>query len=107
MEELTRAFLLQKVDEFVERDDVFSTAFLRGLILLCDSSAPKPPESDVQDLLVSLGNLWYEVISAADDHRDLKQGVYVASGRCLYEVYRLYDDSHGAFTQTFTLGRDR
>lgn len=105
---LDRSFLEQKVAEFSDLDDVFCIEFMQGLCVCHDPGNAQPIEfdDDTKAYMSSLGNEWIQHIDPDDKSCDLGQGVYLASNNKLFEVYRLYADVQGAFTQTFIPGPD-
>lgn len=105
---LDKSFLERTVLGFSDVDDVFCVQFLHGIYICRSSGDIHPEELDAatQAYLSSIGNKWHQWLDADDQPRGLNQGVYLASNHKLFEVYRLYTDVQGAFTQTFIPGQD-
>ena len=89
---------------YLTSDDVFSIALFLGAIFTRSLTAGYVNIGpDVLELLESMGNLWgviHYVNSAASG--PLPGPYLVVKGR-LFEIFRLYDDTHGAFMSATVL----
>lgn len=72
-------------------DDVFCDAFMRGMVFTQGPHKSKiSPEA--YDYMKSLGTTWTAITPAAPN-----PGPYLVCRGKLFEAYRLYDDTQGAF----------
>ena len=101
---VTSMWLCRELDRYRSADDVFCDAFLTGVILTGASDPCGITISpDAWQLLGSLGTTWAEVLRFVDTGHFPKPGPYVASDGVLLEIFRLYDDTQGAFMSSVVL----
>ena len=86
-------------------DDVFHKAFLRLVVLMTPTAddVHNIVADDAVEFLRSIGNKSIEVLK--DRGSTIATGVYFAEGGRLYEAYRLYEDTHGAFMASTLRGK--
>lgn len=89
-------FIKKKLATYRSVDDVFRKEFLSGVIFTeVDAGFEVTPEAI--DLLKSLGTTWVEVLEYGATKDTPAPGPYITYERQLLEVFRLYDDTQGAF----------
>ena len=95
-QQVSEEWLRKTIENYKTIDDVFRNEFLTGVIF-----AAKRAELEVtataQNLLRSLGNGWIEIHDLNLVDSVPAPGPYMTNGRELLEVFRLYDDTQGAF----------
>ena len=101
---VTRDWLSGVLDRYRSADDVFCDAFLRGVIFTGASDRSNITIlPDAWQLLISLGTTWTDTLNLADAGEIPKPGPYIASDQVLLEIFRLYDDTQGAFMNSVVL----
>lgn len=101
---VTKDWLCGELERYRSTDDVFCDDFLSGVIFAGAVINSKPDISpDAYQLLKSLGTKWMEVPSFLDVGNNLLPGPYLACNQVLLEVFRLYDDTQGAFMNSIVL----
>ena len=96
---LSADWLKSLLDDFLQADDVFCSAFLSGVVFYGRGvSNDFSLDSGSQDVLSSHRTLWTRFIDPADADGPLLPGPYVLENGLLWKVSRLYDDIAGAFT---------
>jgi hypothetical protein len=105
---VTEAFLDAEIKEYKCIDDVFHVHFLQGAIFTVQkrSTADNVISSGALALLKSLGCEWIEIHAKKNDGALPIRGLYVASDKKLFEVYKAYDDAQGAFLESLLPGPD-
>lgn len=88
---ITEDWLRQKVMSYRSSDDVFCDAFMIGVVFTQGTRMPKV-SAEASDYMKSLGNTWFKITAARQS-----PGPYLTFGGQLFEVYRVYDDTQGAF----------
>lgn len=91
---IVTATWLQRCLDSTRRDDVFRDAFLTGVLFVFGSDSSHAITHEARELLKSLGTVWLET---CDYSYGFQQGPHVTRNRRFAPVYRLYDDTHGAF----------
>lgn len=87
------------IEYATQRDDVFCSAFLSGIVLTGkDVSKKECLDRDTQAFLSSSGNMWMESINPDDLDQELLPGPYLLRNGHFWKVARLYDDTAEAFT---------
>ena len=92
-------WLRQTIEDYRSNDDVFRDDFLEGVIfsgVTSGSSLDIAPAAN--ELLESLGTSWIEILDVNDGDDTPSPGPYVTDRHDLLEIFRLYDDLQGAFT---------
>lgn len=90
---ITEVWLRQKVVSYRSSDDVFCDAFMSGVLFTQGTEEPKI-SAGASDYMESLGTTWREITPAICSP---SPGPYFTSGGQLFDAYRLYDDTQGAF----------
>jgi hypothetical protein len=97
-------WLKGNIAKYEELDDVFHVDFLRGVIFT------GPPKTEVTpgayQLLQSLGTTWIEVADTAHPASSAPPGIYHVIGKQLHYIWKLYEDSRGAFLTALVPGVD-
>lgn len=83
------------------RDDVFRDAFLTGVLFVFPGNSSHVITGEARKLLKSLGAVW---LGTCDCSYGFKQGPHAKRNRKFAPVYRLYDDTHGAFLHSMGPG---
>lgn len=87
------------IENATEKDDVFCSAFLSGIVLTGkDVSKKDCLDRNTQAFLSSSGNVWTDFINPDDLDQELLPGPYVLQNGDFWKVARLYDDTAEAFT---------
>ncbi|KAL8833097.1 MAG: hypothetical protein Q9170_004506 [Blastenia crenularia] len=89
---ITEDWLRQTIVRYRSADDVFRDAFLYGVVFNTQDTKKSRLSPEASDYLDSLGNSWVQMTPAAPS-----PGPYLAFKGQLFEAYRLYDDTQGAF----------
>ena len=89
-------FIEKELARYRSVDDVFRGEFLGGVIFTnVDAGFEVTPEAT--ELLKSLGTTWVEVLNNGNTKDTPAPGPYITYEGQLLEVFRLYDDTQGAF----------
>lgn len=101
---VTRDWLQQIIETYRSSDDVFCETFLGGVVFT-GSSGKNNVEilPDAVQLLQSWGTVWTEVLDIDSTGTVPLPGPYLALGGHLFEIFRLYDDTHSAFMSAIVL----
>lgn len=92
------------IAEYQKLDDVFRTDFLNGVIFV---GSPKVEVTHgARKLLHSLGTSWIELADSSSGSSPLP-GLYHVIEKQLYEIWKLYEDSQGAFLIALVPGIDK
>jgi hypothetical protein len=91
--------IIAKYEEF---DDVFRVDFLSGVIFTGSPKIELTPAA--YKLLQSLGTTWIEVADATNPASSPLPGIYYVIDKQLHDIWRLYEDSHGAFLTALVPG---
>ena len=101
---VTRDWLQQIIETYQSSDDVFCETFLGGVIFTGSSGKDNVEIlPDAVQLLQSWGTTWTEVLDVDSKGNIPLPGPYLALGGHLLEIFRLYDDTHGAFMSAIVL----
>lgn len=92
---------LQRCLDSARGDDVFRDAFLTGVLFVFAGGSGHAITDEARELLKSLGTVWLETCVYSHGFR---QGPHVTRNRGFAPVYRLYDDTHGAFLHSMGPG---
>lgn len=98
-------WLKKLVSEYLEKDDIFHTEFLLTVVFTGLSTVEI--SAGANKFLRALGTTRIEFIDASKTTVVPPPGPYFVSDQCLLEIWRLYDDSQGAFLTTLVPGPDR
>ncbi|KAK0102662.1 hypothetical protein ONS95_006266 [Cadophora gregata] len=94
---MNAAWLKTYVQQQMEVDDVFDTAFLHGIIFTGSGQEPDGlVAADLNALLTSWGTTWSKYMAEDRPHRPAS-GLYVWKANALWRAYRLFDDLYGSF----------
>ena len=104
---ITKESLKKTIEYYDAIDDVFCREFLRGVILVSEADGGAKLGHDASELLKSLGTIWIEHLQAGGAEMMPASGPYLVHDRKLYEIWRLYDDSHDAFVTSLLQGREQ
>lgn len=85
-----------RVEEYLDRDDVFALHFLHGLILRGVDTADVDP-AGLHELLSKWGTQWTRFEKYTNQSAEPPPGPYVLDDGELFEVWRVYDDFNRAF----------
>ena len=89
-------FIKKELARYRSVDDVFREEFLSGVIFTeVDAGFEVTPEAI--ELLKSLETTWIEVLEYGTTKDTPAPGPYITYEGQLLEVFRLYDDTQGAF----------
>lgn len=98
------AWLRDQTRAWTDVDDVFSSEFLDGLVVVV------PDDLNEVDITASIGILsedsrprWWATVPAGS-HGQLLPGPYLLSKGRLHRAYKVYDDVNGAFVVATNLG---
>lgn len=80
---------------FKEEDDVFHTRFLSGVIFTASSEIEPTPGAN--SFLHSIGVTWVEVMNRTNEDSAPPPGPYYVLENQFFEIWRLHDDTQGAF----------
>lgn len=95
-------WLRDTIVQYEKLDDGFRIEFLGGVVF---TGSPKVKFSPgAHKLLQSLGTRWIEVADAANSTSSPPPGPYYVVDTQLHDIWRLYEDSHGAFLTAFVPG---
>jgi hypothetical protein len=98
-------WLRELIARYLETDDVFHTHFLSAIVFT------GPPNIEItagaNKFLHSVGTTRIELIDATKSTFVPSPGPYFASDQYLFEIWRLYDDSQGAFLTPLVPGPNR
>jgi hypothetical protein len=89
------------VEKYKSDDDVFHEAFLSGVVFHGVGENDVEIEDHARAFLSKLGTIWIKCMPEGSPERKLLPGPYVLLGNHLRDVWRLFDDSNGAFMVTF------
>lgn len=78
------------------KDDIFHVDFLSGVVFICDAALHLRLQLDAVSLLRSYGNKYTRVL-AVEDRIRVPAGPHIVSGGVVCPVWRLYEDTAGAF----------
>ncbi|KAL8833099.1 MAG: hypothetical protein Q9170_004508 [Blastenia crenularia] len=96
---LNQYWIKSAIDHATEHDDVFSFAFLSGIIIYGKDIVVKNYlTGDTGPFLSSLGTAWIVPLDPNEVDIKLPPGPYVLQKDRLWKVARLYDDTAEAFT---------
>lgn len=104
---VTADWLQAILNQYRSSDDVFRDDFLSGVLFTCTGSEHVQINHDARKLLESLGTSWIFYCHQTEDIAPLKPGPYVASDQQLFEIWKLYDDTHRAFVHALIPGPER
>lgn len=93
------------VTKSLENDDVFHTEFVSTVVF----TGPSPIDisAGANKFLHSIGATMIELVDATKSTAVPPPGPYFASDQCLLEIWRLYDDSQGAFLTPLVPGPNK
>ncbi|KAL9039877.1 MAG: hypothetical protein Q9214_004700 [Letrouitia sp. 1 TL-2023] len=95
---ITKEWLQEIIETYQSSDDVFCGTFLGGVIFTGTSGVDNVEIlPDAVQLLQSWGTVWTKILNVESAGNVLLPGPYLASGGYLFEIARLYDDTHSAF----------
>lgn len=97
---ITESWMQESVQKYKSTDDVFHEAFLSGVIFH-GASEDVEIADNAQDFLSKLGTQWIQYMPPTSPAQNLLPGPYVLVGNRLRDVWRLFDDTNGAFMMTF------
>jgi len=90
------SFLMSKKANFLAGDDVFASGFLHTILVhLVDDEVMPETSIEVDDLLQEW-DCQLRPFKSPDNMR-LPEGPYFATPLGIYQAFRLYSDTHGAF----------
>jgi hypothetical protein len=92
------------ITKYEKLDDVFRIDFLSGVIFTGSPKFELTPGA--YKLLQSLGTRWIEVADTANPVSIPPPGVYYVIDKQLHDIWKLYEDSHGAFLTALVPGGD-
>ena len=92
--QVSGAWLQEALDNFRSFDDVFRNEFLQVVVFLSDHPEEVQIMEDAQAFLQSQST---EKVCLYTSSEGVKQGLFVAARGKLASVYKLYDDTQGAF----------
>ena len=98
-------WLKELVTKYLEKDDIFHTEFLSTVVFTGPSTIEIT--AGANKFLHSLGTTRIELIDATKSTAVPPPGPYFASGQGLLEIWRLYDDSQGAFLTPLVPGPNK
>lgn len=78
-------------------DDVFREEFLTGVVFTAEAVEDVEITPGAQELLKSRGTKWIYVLDPRKAGTLPRPGPYIGSEQRLLEIWRLYDDTNGAF----------
>lgn len=99
---VTDDYLRDVITNYKATDDVFCDAFLTGVIFTGPANVDITPGAN--DFLHSMSTTWIEVMDLRNVTSPPAPGPYFAHGKHIYEIWRLYDDSQGAFMTSLIPG---
>lgn len=95
---MTKKWLVDSIDSWRSQDDVFRDDFLGGIAFIgVEKKEDLKIDPDAQTFLALLGIRWTDVFSLEDTEAVPLPGPYLVSSRHLFEIRRLYNDTHEAF----------
>ena len=89
--QLTEKWLHEIIDEYKNRDDIFTESFLSGVIFYGPSESKLTNEA--QEYLKKHGNKWIKFLSASGPIP--LPGPYACIAGNMRDVWKLVEDSHG------------
>jgi hypothetical protein len=92
------------IAKYEDVDDGFRVDFLSGVIFTGSAKIEFSPGAN--KLLQSLGTRWIEVADTANSASSPPPGIYYVIDKQLHDIWRLYEDSHGAFLTALVPGID-
>jgi hypothetical protein len=95
-------WLERTIIRYKEVDDVFREEFLNGVLFT--SRKTIEITAGAKELLGTKGTSWIEMLNVTTGTSCPKPGPYYISGRQLFEIWELQDDSHGAFLNSLVPG---
>jgi hypothetical protein len=91
-----RAELLEdRLDHYLNVDDVFQREFLQGVILI--RGLTTEVDESVADLFASWGTKWSQEVLGHTLNHSLSEGPYVLDNKGMSQIWKLYDDFNKAF----------
>jgi hypothetical protein len=108
-QKISEEFLRNTIQLYRLQDDVFRDAFLRCVVFSlasCDAGADIV-EPRAIEYLKAHGNQYIQLVERAAGKICLAPGVYIFCKGALYEAYRLFKDSQGAFLTPVIQGAGR
>ncbi|KAF4628721.1 hypothetical protein G7Y89_g9427 [Cudoniella acicularis] len=92
------------IAKYKELDDVFRVDFLSDIIFTGSPKVEFAPRA--YELLQSLGTRWIEVADTANSASNSPPGLYYVIDKQLHDIWKLYEDSRGAFLTALVPGVD-
>ena len=104
---ITEGWIQQCIDHYQSTDDVFQIAFLQGVIFQAMEEKVIEVTESAQAFLAGKGMQWFHCFPLAANRSKLHSGPYVILDGHLREVWRLYNDTNGAFFSAFRADSNR
>ncbi|KAF2205659.1 amidase signature enzyme [Delitschia confertaspora ATCC 74209] len=100
LRDITSAWIGSIIANYIAKDDVFTHEFLETIIFIYSGSNSLNITDDAREYLKSQGVKTVVTSPLSPSNKQLTSGPYLCSSGRLYQVWKLHEDTHGAFLHT-------
>ena len=104
--QLQKEWLEKKIKEMEKSDDVFNLSFLAGIVFAGQVRPDTEPSTELKALLESRGCKWMRFMYCPSRTRNIVCGPHLVHEGRLKQVFRLYEDTNGAFMSVLVPTKD-